>query len=93
MLTPTFASAGTGQLRLYDTGPAVGPPTPLTLVATLSTSVAGGPQFLEQALTIAGAPGLNTIQNTARMYELRAFMTGTIADTLFLGGGGIDARG
>ena len=93
MLTPTFAQQGAAFLRLYDTGPAAGPPTPLTLVATLATGSGGGPQYLEQALSIAGAPGLNTIQNSARMYELRAFMSGTVADTLFVGGGGIDARG
>lgn len=93
MLTPTFAQAGTGVLRLYDTGPAAGPPTPLTLIATLSTNVAGGPQFEEQALTIGASPAAGQIANSPRMYEMRAFMTGTVADTLFIGGGGVDARG
>jgi hypothetical protein len=93
MLTPTFATAGVAQLRIYDTGPAAGPPTPLTLIATLSTSVAGGPQYLEQALTIGASPAAGQIANSARMYELRALMTGTVADTLFVGGGGMDARG
>lgn len=93
MLTPTFAGVGTGQLRLYDTGPAAGPPTPLTLIAALSTNVAGGPQYLEQALAIGASPAAGQIANSPRMYEMRAFMTGTIADTLFVGGGGIDARG
>jgi len=93
MLTPTLAGVGTGQLRLYDTGPAIGPPTPLTLIASLSTAAAGGPQYLEQALSIGASPAAGQIANSARMYEMRAFMTGTVADTLFIGGGGIDARG
>jgi len=93
MLTPTLAGVGTGQLRLYDTGPAAGPPTALTLIATLSTSASGGPQYEEQALTIGASPAAGQVANSPRMYEMRAFMTGTVADTLFVGGGGIDVRG
>lgn len=93
MLTPTFTTAGVGYLRIYDTGPASGPPAALTLIATLSTAVAGGPQYKEQSLAVGVSPGTNQIANSARMYEARAFMAGTFGDTLFVGGGGIDVRG
>jgi len=92
MMTPTFLSTGLAQVRLYDMGPSAGPPAAPVAIATLSSVVAGGPQFKEQLLTIAGSPGANQIANSPRMYEVRAFVNGTTGDTLLVGGGGMDAR-
>ena len=92
MLTPTLAGVGWGQLRLYDIGPKAGPPAPLVAIATLTASVSGGPQFKEQALTVGAVPGVNQIANSARMYEVRAMMSGAPGDTLFIGGGCLEVR-
>jgi hypothetical protein len=92
MLTPTLFGVGWGQLRLYDIGPKAGPPTPLVAIATLTANVSGGPQFKEQVLSVGAVPGVNQIANSARMYEVRAIMSGTVGDTLFIGGGCLEVR-
>ena len=92
MLTPTLSIPGTASIRLYDVGPVAGPPAAAVLVATLQTATSGGPQYLEQALAVAGAPGTNQIANSARMYEVRAYETSQAGDVLFVGGGGMAVR-
>jgi hypothetical protein len=92
LVTPTFASAGTVSVRFYDLGPAAGPPSAPRLVTTLSTSSAGL-AYLEQALTIvsAGAAG-DEILDSARMYEITIEMTGTTADTTYIGSAGLNVE-
>ena len=92
MLTPTFGAPGTAYIRLYDVGPAVGPPAAPVLVATLSTPVNGGPQYLEQALAVATTPGVNQIADSKRMYEVRVYQLSTPGDVVFIGAGGMAAR-
>jgi hypothetical protein len=92
MMTPTFATTGTADFRLYDMGPAAGPPGAAVAIATLQATAGGGPQFKEQLLSVAGTPGVNQIANSERMYEVRVIMGGAPGDTLLIGGGGMDAR-
>jgi len=92
MVSPTFAGAGTALVRLYDQGPAVGPPGAAQLVSTLSTIVGGGPQHLDQVLTVAGAVGVNQIMNVPRMYEIRVITSALPGDTIFVGGGGMEVH-
>ena len=93
MVTPTFAAAGTALVCLYDQGPAAGPPGVQQLVSTLSTIAGGGPQHLEQVLAVAGSVGVNQIMNVPRMYEIRVLTSGaTPADTIFVGGGGMEVH-
>jgi hypothetical protein len=73
-------------------GPAAGPPAAPVLVTTLTTAVGGGPQVLEQALSVDVAPGANQIADSPRMYEITIIMAGTAGDTTFLGSAGMDVR-
>lgn len=93
MVTPTFSAAGTARLRLYDQGPAAGPPGVAQLVSSLSTTTGGGPQHLEQLLAVAGSIAPNQIMNVPRMYEIRVVTSGaTPGDTIFVGGGGMEVH-
>lgn len=90
LVTNYAGVTGPTLIRLYDMGPKAGPPAGPTLIATLSTSVNGGPQVIEQALSVAGAPGANTIQNTARMYEITiAQSPTTVGDTAYVHSSGL----
>jgi hypothetical protein len=92
MLTASFAAAGTAYLRLYDVGPAAGPPASAVLVAALTKTTTGGPEYKSQVLAVAGAPGVNTIANSARMYEVRVYQSSAPGDTVLVGGGGMADR-
>jgi len=92
MFTPTFAAAGSASILLYDQGPSAGPPAAAQLVATLSSSTGGGPQYVSQVLTVGASPGVNQIANSSRMYEVRALMSALTGDTLFVGGGGLEVH-
>lgn len=87
-----FTSVGPINVKLYDMGPKAGPPAAPTLISTLSTASAGGPQVLEQVLTVGVSPGGNQIANSARMYELTAYQGTTPGDTLYVGSAGLDVR-
>jgi hypothetical protein len=90
VVTPTM-TPGTVSVRLYDLGPKAGPPVAPTLITTLTAS-SNGLQVLEQSLAIAGAPGGNTIQNTARMYEVTIEVNALSTEFAFLGIAGIEVR-
>lgn len=70
--------AGDARIRLYDMGPAAGPPVAGVLRSTLTIpfAEAGSPRRKEVTLTINGAPGTNAdeIFNVARLYEVRLFL-------------------
>jgi len=85
MVVPTFGVAGTGYVRLYDNGPAAGPPGVPRIVTTLSFST-GGDQFLSQDLTtVVAAPTGNQILNAARMYEAVVYQTSQAGDDVYVG--------
>lgn len=93
ILTPSFSSAGTASLYLYDMGPKAGPPGTPRLVATLSTTTDGGPQVEEQALTIVSSgPSTNEILDSARMYEATVDQSSTVGDTVYVGSVGLEVR-
>lgn len=93
MMSPTFAASGTAIMRLYDQGPAAGPPGTAQLVASLTTTVAGGPQHLDQLLSIGAVVAPNQIIDAPRMYEVRVITSGaTPGDTIFVGGGGMEVH-
>lgn len=92
VLTATLTAAGSSQIRLYDVGPAAGPPVAPTLITTLSTATTGGPQHLSQSLSVGASPAAGQIANSARMYEVRAYQTSTPGDSFFLGSGGMADR-
>ena len=92
ILTPSISVPGPTYLRIYDVGPAAGPPVAPVLVAELSTITSGGPQYLEQTLVVGAGPALNQIQNTARLYSVRAYQLSTNGDTVLVGAGGLADR-
>lgn len=77
--TLTVATTGVAEVRLYDLG---APGTPITPVlrseVTFPNGTAGDVVRALQALTVATSPGVNAdeVHDTARMYELRAIITG-----------------
>ncbi len=87
----TLALAGSCSVKFYDMG-AVGTPAAPVLITTLTTIINGGPQVLEQELTVGVAPGGDQIANSPRMYEITVTMTGTAGDTTFVGSAGMDVR-
>lgn len=88
---PQFTVAGSASVRLYDLGPAAGPPVAPTLIATLSVS-SSGLVYTEQALTVGVSPGANQIQNTARMYEVTVYQSSQVGDSVHIGSVGITLR-
>lgn len=97
-LVPTFrailetvyvGAPGPSTVRLYDMGPKAGPPGAPVLIATLQTVVPGGPQVLEQALAVGAVPGVNTIMNTERMYEVTVEQASSAGDTIYVGSVGL----
>ena len=87
---PQFGTPGTAEVRLYDLGPAATPGAP-TLVTTLTAST-GGNRYDEQALSVAGTPGVNQIANTPRLYAVAVYQTSQAGDTVFVGDAGITIR-
>ena len=82
-------------IRLWDMGPKAGPPGVPRLVCELSTSTTGGPQSLEEVLTVVAggvASDDNKILDVPRMYELSVLMSGTVADTTYVGSAGLEVR-
>jgi len=88
---PQFTVAGSADVRLYDLGPAAGPPAAPTLIATLS-AVSGGVRYSEQALAVGGAPGANQIMNTPRLYEVAVYQSSQAGDSVRVGSVGITIR-
>lgn len=92
ILTTVFNIAGTASLKLYDMGPAAGPPDTPRLVSTLTTSTAGL-QYLEQDLTVvSSSPISNQILNAPRMYEMTLIQSSQAGDTIYLGSAGLNVE-
>jgi hypothetical protein len=86
LVTPTFATTGTVNVRLYDVGPVAGPPVVGRLVTTLTTTTSGGPQRLTQTLSIvASGPGTNEILDSDRMYQATVEVDATTGDDCYVG--------
>jgi len=85
-VTNSWTFTGTTRVRLYDVGPAAGPPTAPRQVCEL-TFTANGPGSAEQALTVVSAtPGANQVLNTDRMYEATVIQdASTVGDVAFVG--------
>lgn len=103
MMTPTFTVAGSAYVRIYDVGPAAGPPTaPVEITQNagayaLVQTVAGAGgtlTFLEtSALTIGGGgPAVGVISNTNRMYEVSVYQSSAAGDTVHVGSAGLVLR-
>jgi len=92
LMTPTFSSGGTASLKLYDMGPAAGPPSAPRLVSTLTAS-SSGLQYIEQDLTVVSSgPAGDEILDSKRMYELTLIQSSTTGDTVYLGSAGINVE-
>lgn len=94
----TVAGAGTGELRLYDLGPAAGPPiSPVQRATVVIENAANGDVVLrDQGLTPVAAPGVNAseIHTARRLYEVRARMVGAAGgDKLKIHNGGVALEG
>lgn len=92
IMTPILSIAGTSYLRLWDMGPAVGPPGAPRLVSTLDTT-SSGLQYLSQDLTVvpSGATG-DEILDTPRMYELTLEQISQAGDIIYLGSAGVNVE-
>jgi len=69
--------SGSANVRLYDMGPAAGPPTAPSLRSTVTIPFAdaGDVEKVDQELTPVASPSAsNEIYNTARVYEFRIFL-------------------
>jgi hypothetical protein len=84
IMTPTFATSGTAYCRLYDKGqPAT--PVPEVLIKEFSETTEGI-RYNEQTLTVdSGGPGLNTIKDEPRLYEIKLFSSASAGDQIYLG--------
>lgn len=97
-VTNLWAQTGIGEttrVRLYDMGPAAGPPDVVPrLVSELTFTSQGGPRSSEKALTVvAAAPGTDDILNTSRMYEVVIIQdVSTQGDVAYLGSAGLEVR-
>ena len=93
-VTNVFQTTGTTRVRLYDMGPAAGPPGTPRLVSELVFSAAGGPRMLEKALTVVAAtPGTDDILDSDRMYEVAIIQdVSTLGDVAYLGSAGLEVR-
>ena len=85
-LTTTAAGANTSLVKLYDVGPAVGPPVAPTLLATLTSNAAGGEGPLrKQSADLSG-----TMDASERVYRITAEVTvGVDGDEIYVGWAGI----
>ena len=89
VITPTLTS-GSCSVKLYDLGP-VGTPTAPRLVSTLTTSTSGGPQVLQQTLTVvAAAPSTNQVLDVDHVYEVAVTSAAATGDTVYVGGARIE---
>jgi hypothetical protein len=89
VVTPILTS-GNCSVKLYDLGP-VGTPGVPRLVSTLTTSTSGGPQVLQQALTVvAAAPSTNQILDADHVYEVAVTSAATTGDSVYVGGARIE---
>ena len=71
------SGTGWGEVRLYDMGPLLGPPTSGTLVYTHQFFTAGGPEAIQTYLPVSAAPTFpGEIYDSPRIYELRALLAG-----------------
>jgi len=83
-------SSGNCSVKLYDLGP-VGTPGVPRLVSTLTTATSGGPQVLQQVLTVvAAAPSTNEILNADYVYEVAVTSAATTGDSVYVGGARIE---
>ena len=90
-----FTGVGeTTRIRLYDMGPAAGPPATPRLVAELTFAAQGGPRAAEQALTVvSAAPTTNQILDQNRVYETVVFQDpSTSGDVAYMGSTGVEVR-
>jgi hypothetical protein len=88
------AAVGNARIRLYDLGPAAGPPVAGVLRSTVSIgfAIGGGIRVAQAALTPNPAPGVNIdqIDVLARAYEIRVILDSvTPGDTMKVLSGGI----
>lgn len=89
VVSPILTS-GSCSVKLYDLGP-VGTPGVPRLVSTLTTSTSGGPQVLQQALTVvAAAPSTNQILEADHVYEVAVTSAAVTADSVYVGGARIE---
>jgi len=83
-----ISSLGTGQVRLYDMGPAAGPAITPVLRSTVTIPTVDSGDLVQkiQILTPKASPSApNEIYNTARIYEARTYLNSTsFGDTLRL---------
>lgn len=97
-ITNVWAVTGGGEttrVRLYDIGPAAGPPdVSPRLVTELTFSAQGGPRAAEQALIVVPlAPATNQILDQDRMYEVAVIQDiSTAGDVGYLGSAGVEVR-
>ena len=92
VMTPILSIAGSSSLKMYDMGPAAGPPTVPRLVSTLNTAAAGL-QYLDTDLTVVSSgPVGDEILDTARIYELTLIQSSQAGDTIYLGSAGINVE-
>lgn len=89
VVSPILTS-GNCSVKLYDLGP-VGTPSGPRLVSTLTTSTSGGPQVLQQVLTVvAAAPSTNQILDADHVYEVAVTSAAVTADSVYVGGARIE---
>jgi hypothetical protein len=91
---PTVTGVGNAYVRLYDMGPAAGPPgAPVEITAALPSTfaiqaTASGLVYSVTAAFTRGAAGVGQITNAARMYAIRVYGSSTAGDTIILGSAG-----
>lgn len=97
-VTNSWQQTGSGEttrVRLYDMGPAAGPPdvTP-RLVSELTFTAQGGPRESEVALTVVSStPGTDDILDSDRMYEVAIIQDpSSQGDVAYLGSAGLEVR-
>lgn len=91
-LNTVFTAAGQADIKLWELGPRGGPYIAPRLVATLSTTIDGGPQDIEQLLGIEAAPVGNEIHDSARTYEVTVVQSSTVGDSVYIGSCGLEVR-
>jgi len=89
---PQFSVAGSALIRLYDVGPAAGPPGTPVLIATLTITNTSGLKYSEQALLVGASPSLGQIANSPRMYEITVQQNSQSGDSVYVGSAGISDR-
>jgi hypothetical protein len=97
-IDPTLSS-GDVWVRMYDVGPAAGPPTAETQITedvgdfSLTTN-ATGPVFLEtDALSLEALTDVGEVMSASRRYEFRLYLDADPGDSVVIGSVGLRARG